>query len=213
VIPRLWLVTDRHLAHDLPQAVRRAFAVLDASEVALVLREKDLPTRDLLALASTLRDLTGAAGAKLVVSGRFDVALAARADGVHLGREAPPSSAVRAATGETLLIGASLHGEETPPPGVDYVFLSPVFATTSKPGAAPMGIEGLQRGVRRADVPVVALGGVDPARAAACFAAGAAGVALRSGWLTADNAALESLRGALEAPRGEAPLAAFRTRH
>ncbi len=213
MIPRLWLVTDRRLTVDLAEAVRRALAVVDARDCAVLVREKDLPVRELHALCAELRAITRDAGARLVVSGRLDVALAAVADGVHLGYEAPTVEAVRRVTPDGLLVGTSLHGDERPPPGAAYAFLSPVFATTSKPGAKPLGLEGLRGGAGAADVPVIALGGIDASNAAACLRAGAAGVAVRSAWIDADDTSLRALRRALEPDEPGATVAAQRTRH
>lgn len=211
--PRLWLVTDRRLVPDVTAAARRALAVLPPTGCAIVLREKDLPTRDLMALATALRRLTRDRGARLVVSGRLDIALASDADAVHLGFEAPPAAAVRRVVGQALNVGVSLHGEEQAPAEADYAFLSPVFATTSKPGATPLGLGGLRRGVSRSSIPVVALGGIDASRIAACLTAGVAGVALRSGWLDVDDSALEAIGRALGEAFAQAPVAAAVTRH
>ncbi len=213
MIPRLWLVTDRRLAPDLPSAVRRALTLLPGPDCAVVLREKELPARELLALARELRSVTRDYGTRLVVSGRVDVAVAAEADGVHLGFEAPPAEAIRRVVGPSLLVGVSVHGEERAPAAADYAFLSPVFATTSKPGAAALGLDGLRRGVQRSPVAIVALGGIDATRIAGCLGAGASGVALRSGWLGADEAGLAATGREILSARGGLAVAAAVTRH
>lgn len=195
MIPRLFLVTDRALAADLPRAVDVALAGLGGVACAVLLREKDLSGRALLGLARRLREITRAHGARLVVSGRFDVALAAEADGVHCGGEAPSPADLRRISPVGFLVGASIHAEERPPEGADYALLSPVFPTRSKPGATPLGLAGLRAGVSRSPVPVIALGGVDATNAGDCLAAGAHGVAMRGGWLHCGPDVAARLRG------------------
>lgn len=186
MIPRVFVITDRRLAPRLVETVTRVLDQLPLRAAAVVLREKDLPVRELVALGRALREATWRRKALFVVSGRFDVALACCADGVHLGGEAPAFDAVRAVVPKELLVGVSLHGDEAPCAGASYALLSPVFATRSKPGAVPLGLEGLRAGVARAGgVPIVALGGVDATNAAACLDAGAAAVALRGRFMGA----------------------------
>ena len=191
MIPRLFLVTDRTLADDLPRVVER---VTSSVRCAVLLREKDLPARELKALARDLRAITKAHDSQLIVSGRLDVALAAGADGVHCGGEAPAPADLRRIAPSSLMIGASIHGDERPPEGADYVFLSPVFPTRSKPGAAPIGLDGLREGIDRSNVPVIALGGIDATNAQGCLDAGAHGVALREGLMRANDETLAALR-------------------
>lgn len=186
---RLVLVTDRREARGpLPDVVAAALEPFAPGSVAVMLREKDLEGRELIALASALREVTRAAGAALWINGRFDVALAVSADGVHLGGDAPSFADVRARAPTTLAIGVSLHGDESPPPGASWAIFAPVFPTRSKPDARPAGLGGLRAAVKRASgVPVYALGGIDHTRIVGCLDAGAAGVALRGGILGADD--------------------------
>src|SRR5207245_6439911 len=100
--PRLVLVTDRHGAAVVE-------AALDAGLPAVQLREKDLPGRPLLALAQRLRAATARTGALLLVNDRLDVAVAAGADGVHLGGTSVPADAARRLLGDDRLIGVSTH--------------------------------------------------------------------------------------------------------
>jgi len=196
VIPPLFLITDRQLAPDPALAVARALDVLNDVLCAVILREKTLPVRELLTHARRLREVTRQHGALLIVSGRLDVALASEADGVHCGGEAPTTDSLRPIVPH-LLLGTSLHGSESPPASASYAFLSPVFATRSKPGANPIGLAGLAAGAERSSTPIVALGGIDASNAADCLRAGARAVALRSAWITADAAALRDLRHAI----------------
>ena len=132
----LYLITDRRQARggDLLSAVERA---LDGGVRAVQLREKDLPGRELLALAEGMRRLTSRYGAKLLVNDRADVALACRADGVHLGVASIPPSVARRLLGPDALIGCSTHGEAelaaAADGGADFATFGPVYATASSP--------------------------------------------------------------------------------
>ncbi len=181
MIPPLFLLTDRRLMPDLVARAEHALARLPEGSAAIVLREKDLPVRALLSLARQLRETTRGR-ARLIVSGRLDVALASGADGVHCGGEAPSAAATRTHAGG-LLVGTSLHGDETAEQQADYAFLSPIFATRSKPGVTPLGLEKLHAAAAVSRVPLVALGGIGPDEARKCFEAGASAVACRESWL------------------------------
>jgi thiamine monophosphate synthase len=86
-----------------------------------------------------------------------------------------------------LLVGVSLHHDEVPPDGVDYALISPIFETRSKPGAQPLGLEGLRLAASRTQVPLFALGGITASNAADCLRAGAAGVAVREAVLLSND--------------------------
>jgi thiamine-phosphate pyrophosphorylase len=184
--PRLYLITDRRATAGRPLAdvVRGALAGLPPSArggVAVSLREKDLEARALLDLARALREITGAAGARLFVNDRVDVALAAGADGVHLGgRSLSPAEVARVAPG--LMVGVSTHGrpqavDAAGQPHVAFAVFGPIYDTPSKRAyGPPVGLPAL-RGAAASGLPLLALGGVTPERVAECLAAGAFGVA------------------------------------
>jgi thiamine-phosphate pyrophosphorylase len=184
-VPRLILVTDRRATAGRPlvEVVRAALAAVPAEArgaVAVQLREKDLEGRALLELARALRDVTAAAGAALFVNDRADVALAADADGVHLGgRSFSPADVARFAP--RLAVGVSTHSrgdvEAAARAGARFAVFGPVWETPSKrPYGAPVGLDAL-RDAATVGLPLLALGGVTPANASACAAVGAAGVA------------------------------------
>src|SRR6185503_18359592 len=148
--------------------------------VAVSLREKDLDARALLALARELRAVTRDAGAALFVNDRIDVALAAGADGVHLGgRSLPPADVARLAP--SLRVAVSTHDRveveaAARAPNVAFAVFGPIWDTPSKrPYGPPVGLEALREVARLRLLPLLALGGVTPARAPSCLAAGAAG--------------------------------------
>ncbi|MGH7337777.1 MAG: thiamine phosphate synthase [Myxococcota bacterium] len=178
-IPRLWAVTDRRL---LGAADWRAWcAGLAALGVrALQVREKDVDDRVLFELATAARGAFPRPG-RLVLNRRFDVALAADADGVHLPAAGLAIEPVRAAAPAGFLVGRSTHSlaeiAAARDAGADYVFFGPILATPSKSGRGiPHGISSLTRAAAEG-VPVIAIGGLDETNARAALDAGAHGVA------------------------------------
>jgi thiamine-phosphate pyrophosphorylase len=203
----LILVTDRTLAGDRPleEVVRKAVR----GGVSIVqLREKACSTREFVVLARRLLEFLRPAGVPLIINDRVDVALAAGADGVHLGRTDMAFGDARRLLGPEAIIGLSVENltdiavaEET---DADYFAASPVFATPTKTDAgAPWGIEGLQwlRGLTKHTL--VAIGGLGVSNAAAVFDAGADGIAVVSAICAAPDpeAAARHLREIADAHR------------
>jgi thiamine-phosphate pyrophosphorylase len=176
---RLLLVTDRHQAAVAPEEI------VDQAVAAGVrwvwLRDRDLPAAERHALAQRLLAVVRARDARLSVGGDVELAAGIAADGVHRAAGAAIAAA-RARLGPQALIGVSAHGEAdvaaAAAAGADYATLSPVFPTASKPGYGPaLGVAALGRAARHG-LPVLALGGITPARADECLRAGAAGIAV-----------------------------------
>lgn len=164
------------------EVVREAVA---GGVTAVQLREKTLSTRAFAEEARELSRLLRPIGIPLVVNDRADVALAAGADGVHVGQDDLPVDALRGLVGAGLLVGLSVTsiGEAAAVDAalVDYVGVGPVFATATKPDAAPaLGIEGTRSICRVLCVPSVAIGGIDVANAALVRTTGVAGIAVVS---------------------------------
>jgi thiamine-phosphate pyrophosphorylase len=179
---RLIVITDA--AHAAPRTlVDVVTAALRAGAPAIQLRMKDASARDLLAAAGTLRERTRAAGALLFVNDRLDVALAAGADGVHLGPDDVPLGAARAAVGTDFLIGYSTDSPDlarsAARAGADYIGCGAVFGTSTKDvGGERIGVERLDEVARAVDIPVVGIGGITPANVAEVARTRAAGVAV-----------------------------------
>jgi thiamine-phosphate pyrophosphorylase len=200
-VPKLVLVTDRNATggRDLGEVVG---AALDAGLPAVQLRDRDLPGRPLLALAERLRELTTRAGALLLVNDRVDVAVAAGADGVHLGSASMPIDVVRRLLPPGALVGVSTHAvTEVAAATADFAFFGPVHATPSKAAfGPPQGVPRLREAVATARVPVLAIGGITLPHIPELRGAGAAGVAVIRAILSADDpgsatrALLEALR-------------------
>ncbi len=187
--PRLLLITDRH------QARRPLPEVIDAACAAgcrwVSVRDKDMVTGQRRAMARELVKIGHAHGATVTLHGDIATAEAARADGVHVVPGTAPG-AVRQILGKERLIGASVHSweeaERAQEDGADYVTVSPVFETPSKPGYGPaIGLEILGEFCEALRLPVVALGGVTPEHAGACIEAGAAAVAVMGEIMRADD--------------------------
>lgn len=191
----IYLITDRH---QLPPGVSLASAVesaLKAGVRAVQLREKDLPTRPLLALAYDLKRLTAYYGALFFINDRADIALCVGADGVHLGHASMPVEAVRRITKEGMMIGVSTHSPEealaAEREGADFITFGPVFMTPSKIRyGKPVGLQALRDVCAAAKISVFAIGGIRPPEAAEVCRAGASGVAVISGILAAPDIAL-----------------------
>jgi thiamine-phosphate pyrophosphorylase len=174
---RLLVITDRKGAtRPLEEVVA---AALRGGCRWLSLREKDLAHDERLALLERLVSLARPFGATISVHGDLAAAEAA-GTGVHLPAGGSPERA-RARLGKGALIGLSVHsaGEAAAAhPAADYVTLSPIFPSISKPGYGPaLGADGIADAVARSSVPIVALGGVTEGNLASCLAAGAAAVA------------------------------------
>ncbi len=176
--PPVLVITDRtQAARPLPEIAATLFA---AGIRWLSLRDKDLPYLARLALARELVALGRTYGATVTVHGDIELAHASGAAGVHLGANGNPAAA-RERLGPRALIGVSTHdlASAQAAAGADYVTLSPIFLTSSKPGYGPaLGLDRLAAIAAAVPVPVIALGGIDQATAQDCRRAGAAGIAL-----------------------------------
>jgi thiamine-phosphate diphosphorylase len=156
-------------------AGRRA---VDRGATLLQLRDLDATVRALEVEATML---AAQAAVPVVVSGRADIVLAAGAAGVHLPERDLPVAAARRLIVPPLLVGRSVHSakaaRKAEGEGADYVVFGAVFASGSHPGRTAAGLDALRRVVESVRIPVLAIGGIDAERAAACREAGAAGFA------------------------------------
>jgi thiamine-phosphate diphosphorylase len=194
-LPLLHLVTDDAILRR-PDFAGRAAVVLGAggSRVALHLRGHGLGGAELYRVAARVADPTRRRwpeGPALLVNDRVDVALALDADGVQLGVRSLPIRVVRRMLPRGRLLGYSAHAAAEAAAarrwGADFVFMGPVYATPSHPtpGAGPALVA-----AAGAAAPIVAIGGITPERVREVVAAGAAGIAVRSGvWAAADPVA------------------------
>jgi thiamine-phosphate pyrophosphorylase len=165
--------------------VETALAAVAGGVTIVQLRDKDAGDAALIAAARALRAALLPLGVPLIVNDRVAVALAAGADGVHIGQDDGDPAAARARLGPDALIGLSVTRAAeigTVDAGVvDYVGLGPLFATATKADAAPaLGLAGARAIAARLPVPWIGIGGIDAHNAADVMGAGAAGVAVVS---------------------------------
>lgn len=188
----LLLITDR--TQSKRPLIETVAAAIDGGCRWVMLREKDLLPDAFLALAREVAALAGRNGVTLSINGDIAAAKALKA-GLHLPADGA-ALAARAALGPAALIGQSAHSveeaEKALDTGADYVTLSPIFASASKPGYGPaLGSEGLRRVAARLQIPIVALAGIDADNAGTCLKAGAAAVAVMGGIMRAKDPAAE----------------------
>ena len=180
----LYLVTDRPLSLGRPLEEIVAEAV--AGGVTMVqLREKEAPTGEFVALAKSLKALLAPLGVHLIINDRVDVALAADADGVHIGQSDMSYEDARRLLGKDKIIGLSVENFDdlaiANTLDVDYVGISPVYGTPTKSDTAePFGLEGLRKAVAMSVHPTVAIGGMNASTIGEVMAAGTDGVAVVS---------------------------------
>ena len=188
---RIMLISDRR-----QRALEELWAVLPQAARAgltdVMIREKDLAGGPLLSLVQGTLAHARPAGVRVIVNDRLDVALAAGADGAHLGVAGIPVAEARRFLGPKLTLGASTHNlaelRAAQEGGADYATFGPVFATASKAAyGPPLGVEALCEAVRSSSMPVLALGGITADRARELGGSGIAGVAA-IGALLADAA-------------------------
>lgn len=163
-----------------PDILRLVRAAIEAGVGLLQIREKSLPARELYELTTSAAEITRGSRTRLLVNDRADIARAAGADGVHLTSYSLPAHVVRSTFGPEFLIGVSTHSLEEARTardgGADFVVFGPVF---EKHGFSnPEGLDKLRQVTSEVgDFPVLAIGGISLENVAACFEAGASGIA------------------------------------
>ena len=194
--------------HAMRAALRGGFyAVLDRDDESLArtllaharvlqVRLKPANVDDIVRVARMARRLCNDAGAQLVINDRIDIALAVGADAVHLGQTDVPLDAAKQLAGDRLALGISTHNLDQVHRAIElapaYIAYGPVFATTTKQNPDPVqGVDALRAAVAAAgDIPVVAIGGITPERAADVYAAGATAICAISAVNNAPDVAL-----------------------
>ena len=148
-------------------------------------RQKSGSTREMIEIARNMKRLCSEAGVVFIVNDRLDVAIAAEADGVHLGQDDFPIPMARELLGEGRIIGGSAatldEARKCLSEGADYVGFGPVYPTSSKDDAGPVsGIYILKQVVEIIPLPIIAIGGVDAENIPDVIRAGAQGIAVIS---------------------------------
>lgn len=189
---KLYLITDRKLFRDKDAFFSAIEGALKAGVKAVQLREKDLPTRELLTMAYGMKELTSEYGAKLFINDRTDIALCARADGVHLGQESMPAFAIRTIAGKGFIIGVSTHSlkeaQIAEKEGADFITFGPLYKTPSKlKYGAPVGLDALNKVAGEIGIPAFGIGGIRLDTINAVMQSGPLGIAVISGILGEDD--------------------------
>lgn len=164
-LPGLYLITDGS-ASSRDAFLEKIGAALNGGVRLVQLREKALSARELLEAAKSVRQLTAACGAKLLINDRADIALLSGADGVHLTSKSYSASYARELLGKEAIIGVSTHSFDeatgAQQDGADFVTFGPVFHTPSKTEYdKPLGLAALEKTVGSLSIPVYGLGGIN----------------------------------------------------
>ncbi len=205
----LYLVTpESPRIGDLDEFLPR---VLEAGVDMVQLRCKQMEARELLEHSAVVRRRTSEFGALFIVNDRVDVAVAAGADGVHLGQDDLPVAEARRQMGPVPVIGLSTHSREqliaAMQTGADYAAVGPVFPTPTKPGRPSVGLDLVSFAADRAARPVFAIGGIDTSNVQRVVEAGASRIAVVRALVRTDDpgtAARALVRALKAAPSGQA---------
>ncbi|MEW6001703.1 MAG: thiamine phosphate synthase [Nitrospirota bacterium] len=189
---RLYLITDRKLFASQDLLFTAVEEALKGGLWAIQLREKDFDLRDLLSIAYGMRELTKDYKAKLFINDRVDIALAVKADGVHLGQKGMPAPAAKKIIQDKMMIGISTHSPDeamkAEKDGADFITLGPIYQTSSKiKYGEPIGIDTLKKVRAKISIPIFGIGGIKLDKVKEVMKAGADGVALISAIFTSHN--------------------------
>jgi len=181
IVRGLYGMVDLPATAEPAAATALAGALVDGGARVLQLRMKGADAAEQLALARLLAPWCRARGVTFIVNDRVDVALAAGADGVHLGQDDLPLPAARTIVPAGFVIGVSTHDEAQAraAAGADYIGFGPCFTTSTKQNPDPVvGLDRLARVCAASPIPVVAIGGITLDTVAAVARAGAAAAAI-----------------------------------
>jgi len=202
----VYLVTEEALSAG-RRSEEIAEAALRAGVRVVQVREKEGSARRALDVAVTLRELTRRYGALLLINDRIDIAIAAEADGVHVGQEDLPVELARRLLGDDAVVGLSITDADQlavrDAAEADYLGVGAVFPTGSKGDATLTGLPLLAAARAATQAPIVAIGGIDAGNAALAIAAGADSVAVISAITQAPDpaGAVEALSAAVAAAK------------
>ena len=206
-IGRLHVLTDTALQTRYSHLELAGLGIAGGADT-IQFRQKEGSTREMIGIAEEMQDLCRKAGVTFLVNDRVDVAIAAHADGVHLGQSDFSIPLARKLLGDEAVIGGSAGNVEEArkclAEGADYVGFGPVYTTSSKEDAGPAsGLELLGQIVRGIPLPIIAIGGITTENIPLVMEAGAHGVAVISAVCCQSDPldAARCLRGLLEAER------------
>jgi thiamine-phosphate pyrophosphorylase len=206
-IGRLHVLTDTVLQSRFSHLELARSAIKGGADT-IQFRQKAGATREMIDTVRKLKQLCLGSSVTLIVNDRIDVAIAAEADGVHLGQNDFPIPLARKLLGESMIIGGSAATLEEAhrclAEGADYIGFGPVYPTTSKEDAGPVtGIKLLKKAVQAIPLPIIAIGGISIKNTSEVMQAGAQGIAVISAVCCQEDPeqATRSLKQALQTKR------------
>ena len=181
----LYLLTDTRIAGLSNIEITRQ--ALRAGIKIIQLREKNLSKKELYKEALAMRALMTKHKAFLIINDHIDIAMAVKADGVHLGQEDMPIAEARRIMGRKMIIGISTHSlrqaKKAELDGADYIGFGPIFHTSTKDAGRPKGLKALKKVRDHIDIPIVAIGGITSGNIKEILMSGADAAAIASGIL------------------------------
>lgn len=180
----LYLITDRKLIGN-QDIIKFLSDAINGGVTAVQLREKDCSTREFIQIAREVKKLLQKKNIPLIINDRIDVAQVVNADGVHIGQNDIDYLDARKILGDEITIGVSVEtlsqAQEAIERNVDYISVSPIFLTPTKPEVRTYwGIEGLRDIRKLTKKYLVAIGGINPSNVRSVLEAGANGIAVVS---------------------------------
>ena len=204
----LYLVTDRALSFG-RKNIEIIQAAVEGGVTIVQLREKEATTKEFYQEGIEIKAYLLSKNIPLIVNDRIDIVLALGADGVHLGQDDMPVDLARKILGPQKIIGASVLTPEDAKAaealGADYLGLSPIFSTETKPELREqIGIEGIHRFRQSVRIPLVGIGSMNVSNAYEAVKAGLDGIAVVSAICSRENpkAAAEALKAEISRAKG-----------
>ena len=193
----LYVVTDEKIKKGVTHQQIAKMAVSGGADV-IQLRDKGMTGKELFVTACEIREITRSAGALFIVNDRIDIALASGADGVHLGQDDLPLFEARKLAPDNFIIGISVgsiaEAVSAAAGRADYVAVSPVFGTGTKPDAGPGHDTAIITAIReKISIPVIGIGGIQKENVRDVILSGADGIAVISAVIGSDDLVMAAL--------------------
>ena len=178
-------LTKKSVIEDVKSAIKGGVKIIQY-------REKNASTKHMLEEANEIKKLCKKYNVIFIINDRIDIKLAVDADGIHLGQDDMPYEIARKLLGKNKIIGVTTHNVEesvqAEKMGADYVGLSPIFSTNTKPDAGKAcGTEMIKKVRKHVKIPIVAIGGISESNISQVLRAGAMNIAIISAILAKDD--------------------------
>lgn len=188
---KLYLVTNSDAFESEDEFLDAVASSLEGGVDILQLREKNMPANKILELGKKVKQLCLQYGATFIINDRIDIAALLEADGVHLGQDDLDVKSAREILGANAIVGVSTHAPEQAlkavADGADYIGVGPVFATPTKQGRIPVGLEYVKWASENITLPAFAIGGIDLENCEQVFSAGLNKIAVVRAIINADS--------------------------